>query len=491
MLDVLDAVQERLPDTYALHVQVDRRLRVTLLEVYLAADGWVFRRRGDGLERMVTVERVQEPMAVADVIVRLGGARVHFGCRLGDVEPRVGGLPAIDASKATALALARGDPTVLTTLVWRTPDGSVAEVARARTAVDAASVHRSADAAVAPLAGMVVSLLKNGPEKRSSPPGGEYGALPPIRVASTATRAAITLVTRKTRAAVARDRFRLAWCARGPGGLTDGDFRGLHEIRPPAGEEWADPFIIHHEGRHHVFFEHIRAQETRGVISTFELGEDGPRSQPSVVLEHDTHLSYPHVFKHEDAVYMIPETGQRARVELYRAERVPDRWVLDAVLLDGVRGVDATPFRYGGRWWMFVSVVERTESVNAQVSLYHSASLRGPWLPHRANPVVRDARRARPAGRVIAVNGDLIRPGQDCTTRYGSGVVLSRIVELSPRAYGEQPFARLQPPRTRGAHCMDSDGTFAVVDVIRSTRPRCLDRGGRVRSARRTRRAET
>jgi hypothetical protein len=484
MLEVLAAVREQLPDTYAVQVRIARPSRVTVLGSYLAADEWVFARRGDGLEEIDAEGRAQAPApaTAVDVVVRLAGARELVGCRMGDIEPRVGGLPAGEACRATALALARGDRTLLTTVVWRTPDGSVSEVARARTAVDAASVHRSADAAVTPLAGMIVSVLEHGLEQPSPPVDGEDGDLPPVRVASTATRAAIELVTRRARRAVVCDRFRLAWRAGGPGGLIGGDLGGLSEIRLPTGEEWADPFILHHDGRHHVFFEHIRARETRGVISTFELGEDGQRSQPSVVLEHDTHLSYPHVFKHEDGVYMIPETEQRQSVELYRAERVPDRWVLDAVLLDGVRAVDATPFRHDGRWWMFVSVAERRESVNAQVSLYYSDSLQGPWLPHRANPVVRDVRRARPAGRVIAWDGGLIRPGQDCTTRYGSGIVLSRIVELSPSAYAEQPFARFQPSRTRGAHCFDSDGTLAVLDVIRPTRPRWLDWEAQLRS---------
>jgi hypothetical protein len=288
----------------------------------------------------------------------------------------------------------------------------------------------------------------------------------------TSARGAIVRVARRARAVVIRDRFRLAWCVGDPCKLIEGDMGGLREIPLPTGEEWADPFLLHHDGRHHVFFEHLRARETRGVISTFELGPEGQLSQPSVVLEHDTHLSYPHVFRHQDGVYMIPETGQRQRVELYRAARVPDKWVLDAVLLDGVFAVDATPFRHGGRWWMFVSVAERKERLNAQVSLYYSDRLRGPWLSHHANPVVRDAGCARPAGRVITRDGDLIRPGQDCTTRYGSGIVLSRIVELSPSTYRERAFARLQPSRTRGAHCLDSDGSFTVLDVIRPTRRR-------------------
>ena len=253
----------------------------------------------------------------------------------------------------------------------------------------------------------------------------------------------------------------------------------LTELRPPHGEEWADPFLLHHEDRHHVFFEQIPCGETHGVISTFELSPDGRMSEPTVVLEHDTHMSYPHVFVVQGHAYMIPETGQRRSVELYRAERVPDRWVLEAVLLDGVSAFDATPFRCADRWWMFVSIVERSESPNSQLSLYYADDLVGPWQPHSLNPVVRDVRTARPAGRIIVNSHGHIRPGQDCSTRYGAAITLNRILELSPDSYVERSFARIRPPRTLGAHCVDSDGHVTVLDIIRPTAPAWLGRSRR------------
>ena len=54
------------------------------------------------------------------------------------------------------------------------------------------------------------------------------------------------------------------------------------------------------------------------------------------------------------------------------------------------------------------------------------------WQPHSLNPVVRDVRTARPAGRIIVNSHGHIRPGQDCSTRYGAAITLNRILELSP-----------------------------------------------------------
>ena len=110
-----------------------------------------------------------------------------------------------------------------------------------------------------------------------------------------------------------------------------------------------------------------------------------------------------------------------------------------------------------------------------KLSLYYADDLVGPWQPHSLNPVVRDVRTARPAGRIIVNSHGHIRPGQDCSTRYGAAITLNRILELSPDSYIERSFARIRPPRTLGAHCVDSDGQVTVLDIS-VPRPRLAER---------------
>ncbi len=78
------------------------------------------------------------------------------------------------------------------------------------------------------------------------------------------------------------------------------------------------------------------------MISVCEPGPDDAWSPPRTVLERDHHLSYPFVFEHEGAIYMLPETGEAGRIELHRAVEFPDHWELDRVLLDGLTALDAT-----------------------------------------------------------------------------------------------------------------------------------------------------
>ena len=77
---------------------------------------------------------------------------------------------------------------------------------------------------------------------------------------------------------------------------------------------------------------------------------------------------------------------------------------------------------------------------NDVLNLYFSDELTHGWQPHPMNPVVRnDPHHARPAGRVVEVDGRLHRFAQDCAPHYGTQVFAIEITELSRVAYAEKP----------------------------------------------------
>jgi hypothetical protein len=241
-------------------------------------------------------------------------------------------------------------------------------------------------------------------------------------------------------------------------------------IMPPAGRFYADPFLIERDGRRYVFFEDFDWSSERAVIQYVEIDEDGRHHPPQLALRQDCHLSYPFVFTDGDDVYMLPETAERRTVELYRATRFPDEWTLERVLLRDVTATDATLLRHDGRWWLFAGVVVDGNRPIDELCVFSSDSLHGEWEPHPLNPVVSDVRSARPAGRIFARNGHLIRPGQDCSETYGGRLVFNRIDLLSPTEYREEPIGVIEPTvetGNLGTHSYDSDGTYEVLDGFR------------------------
>ena len=185
------------------------------------------------------------------------------------------------------------------------------------------------------------------------------------------------------------------------------------------------------------------------------------------VLAPDYHVSYPFVFRYGPGIFMIPESLEKRRVDLYRAVDFPHHWTLERNLLSGIRAVDPTLVEEDGRLWLFVNVAEPGAAIDDELHVYVATSLEGPWIPHLENPVVSDVRRARPAGRVFRADGSLVRPSQDCSRGYGGAVVLNRIDVLTPEEYAETPIARIEPtwaPGLIGTHTYNATARIEVVD---------------------------
>ena len=208
------------------------------------------------------------------------------------------------------------------------------------------------------------------------------------------------ILARGLERALHREQWFLAFRHGNPGEAVRADLSGFTRIMPPPDRTWADPFVIERGGRHFVFFEDLPFAAGKAHIAMIEIGADGRWSAPVRVLERDHHLSYPFLFEHEGALYMVPETAQAGRVELYRCTEFPLRWRRERVLLEGVRLVDATLERTAGRWWLFANGAPGSSRVfDDELYLYHSEKLLGEWQPHLRNPVKSTrAAHALPAG---------------------------------------------------------------------------------------------
>jgi hypothetical protein len=135
---------------------------------------------------------------------------------------------------------------------------------------------------------------------------------------------------------------------------------------------------------------------------------------------------------------MIPEGSRGGTVSLYRATEFPLRWTCAATLLEGRRFADASIFRHEGAWWMFADAGR--EPSRSALHLYHSKELLGPWQEHPANPIISDDPHiSRPAGRVVFVEGSIVRFAQDGVPMYGSKVHALRVTCLTPTEYAEEP----------------------------------------------------
>ncbi len=80
---------------------------------------------------------------------------------------------------------------------------------------------------------------------------------------------------------------------------------------------------------------------------------------------------------------------------------------------------------------------------------------------------------ARPAGRLFRRGGALIRPGQDCSRRYGEAVVLQPGRRAVAEDYRETPVGRIEAdwmPGIEGTHTYTFDSRYECLDGYRHVR---------------------
>jgi hypothetical protein len=248
------------------------------------------------------------------------------------------------------------------------------------------------------------------------------------------------------------------------------DFSGFRPLVPPPDRYWADPFVLERGGRSYVFVEEKLRAAGRGYIACLTLDREGGILEEQVVLQRPYHLSYPFVFEHQGETYMLPESAQNRTLDVYRCARFPGAWEYAGTLMRDVYLVDATLLEHAGRWWLFANRKDPGGSSWDRLHLFHADSpLSDRWTAHPRNPVVDDLRSARPAGRIFAHRGGLIRPSQDCSRRYGYALKFNRILKLDEREYSEQTEAALVPPRAGrviGTHTWNSAGGLTVIDTL-------------------------
>ncbi len=274
-------------------------------------------------------------------------------------------------------------------------------------------------------------------------------------------------VASKFQAALYSDQWALAYRFRtGPGDANNTLYR-FKRLSPPKDRFWADPFAIKVEDRYYVFLEELLYETGKGHISVIEIDRKGVVSGPTKVLERDYHLSYPFVFEWNGTYYMVPESAANRTVELYSSRSFPFKWQLEKVLMTDVSARDATLAEIDGTWWMFVSLSEH--SIPDELYLFSADSPLGPWTPHPRNPVKSDVRGSRPAGALFEWNGDVYRPAQDSSGRYGYAISINRIMQLDNEQFHEEQVSSILPNWDRdlfATHTISIAGDLTVVDCL-------------------------
>jgi hypothetical protein len=244
------------------------------------------------------------------------------------------------------------------------------------------------------------------------------------------------------------------------------------EPQPPD-RFFADPFILEVEGdRVRLLVEEYHYPSRIKQLVALDVTRSGQIVGTEAPPGLPPHASYPFLLARgdQDRVVCIPETSGAEQAAAYMMSE-DGCWTRAHTLLDRFRAVDSTLLEHDGWWWLFCT--KQGDEDQTELHLFIAPDWTGPWTPHPLNPVKSDTRSSRPAGACFRIDGQIYRPAQNCARRYGAGITINRIVELTPHSFREEAVLSLRPQSDtwpHGLHTINSIGGITVVDGLRVER---------------------
>ena len=234
--------------------------------------------------------------------------------------------------------------------------------------------------------------------------------------------------------------WNIGFCEQTPEDLIrDKKLSKVRWLKHPYRDRWfADPFI-YKVTKHDiiVFVEECMVSDSpKGIICELVIDRKTMRlKERYVMLELDTHLSYPAIIRHEGIVYVYPENGASGSLKMYRYDEENHRLVDPmCILKDAV--ADSTILSVDDSYYI---IATKSKESKKNAYLYQSKDLFGEYKLVNEFPVQTNRSCSRPAGNWITVSNHLYRPAQDCSKSYGGAINIMCVDTLAP-FYEEKTF---------------------------------------------------
>lgn len=262
--------------------------------------------------------------------------------------------------------------------------------------------------------------------------------------------------------------WNIGFCEQTPEDLIrDKKLSKVRWLKHPYRDRWfADPFIYKvTECEIMVFVEECMISDTpKGIICELVIDRKTMRlKERHVMLELDTHLSYPAIVEKDGVTYVYPENGASGSLKMYRYDEGKHQLVEPKCILNEAVA-DSTIIYKGGCYYLIATQFNNSQQ---DAFLYQSSELTGPYVKVYEVPIQEALNCSRPAGNWIKLSNKIYRPSQDCTTRYGGAISIMEVDSLEP--FNESLLFTISPASfryNRGIHTINFYGNMelAVVD---------------------------
>lgn len=183
---------------------------------------------------------------------------------------------------------------------------------------------------------------------------------------------------------------------------------------------FADPFILNETDTCFiVLVEEFPYKERKGRISKLTINKKSFKIDSiKVILELDTHLSFPAYYRENNKVYIYPENVHAGCLSLYEYDE-KDETIKKIRILNTSPLADAIIAKINGE--KYIIGTEFPDDNNNVLYIYSIEGI-------LKQKVIFPYNVARNAGNIFHVGEKIIRPAQDSTKGYGSQVILQELI---------------------------------------------------------------
>ena len=232
----------------------------------------------------------------------------------------------------------------------------------------------------------------------------------------------------------------------------------------PDGTYIADPFMYEADGEHYLFVELFEKNKNKACIAYYKFIDGKPVYQEKII-DQPYHMSYPCIFEHNGAHYMIPETSANLSIDLYQATEFPNKWKKVKTLFSGARYIDTTVLQQADKYYA-VSYHKATQGWSLDSFILDMEAMTMVKVASKQY----DTNICRPAGHFIRKD-QLLRPAQNCARKYGENIILYCVDRIDDSNYEEHETTHIDvssismDKKPNRIHTYNRDSTYEVVDV--------------------------
>ena len=241
--------------------------------------------------------------------------------------------------------------------------------------------------------------------------------------------------------------------------LLEGKWQFHYLKNMPKNKGYADPFILDvTKDEIHLLVEEIRHEKPIGRIAkliidrnTYEIKNE------TVLLELETHLSFPAILRKDNCIYVYPENAASGELNIYKYEVAEGRFEKESRIINKPLS-DAIIFEGFVRPCLIAT--RKPNSNGNVVEFYEADKSEGPYL--YVSSVSFSDKIARGAGDVFEQEGRWIRPAQVNNKDYGEALCFQELKKTT-EGYSLTELSRVKPPH--GATCLHTFNSYNGIYV--------------------------